>query len=213
MDPKGKYVKLVRDYLEKIPEIIEGSNIFLKKLALRDARYFYHEIDDPNVLRFLHVSDPQNLSDIKQLIKYFRKSWRKKTGFTYSIFIKARKFSELYLNNCKIIENNAFCGSVNLTNIDFAKGTGEVGIWLGSKFWHKGINYEALKLLIKFGFDFLSLSKIIALILPGNQRSIKTFENLNFKLEGKKDFDPKLRKNKNTLLVYSISKKVFEDYV
>jgi RimJ/RimL family protein N-acetyltransferase len=86
----------------------------------------------------------------------------------------------------------------------------EVGYWLGRKKERQGIMSEALREVLKFGFDKLKLRKITARVFHFNIASQKLLEKYRFKKEGV------LRKNlyKNRRyydeVCYGLLKKEFE---
>lgn len=65
----------------------------------------------------------------------------------------------------------------------------DLGYRLMSNFWGKGIATEAGKISLQFGFDYLKIERIIALVLPENKASIKVLKKLNFSFEKEIKFD------------------------
>ena len=49
--------------------------------------------------------------------------------------------------------------------------------------WGKGIATESAKACVDFGFETLGLNKIIAMVLPSNNSSIRVLEKLKFEYE------------------------------
>ncbi len=67
---------------------------------------------------------------------------------------------------------------------DQNNNTAEIGYDLSSKHHRKGYMSEALKEIIKYGFERLRLHKISAAVYVGNTASNKLLEKLGFQLEG-----------------------------
>ena len=60
----------------------------------------------------------------------------------------------------------------------------QVGYWVGVPYWGKGYVTEALKEMIRFGFDDFALQRIYAIHLVTNPASGRVMEKAGMKLEG-----------------------------
>jgi RimJ/RimL family protein N-acetyltransferase len=61
-----------------------------------------------------------------------------------------------------------------------------VGILIGDKtYWNKGYGTEALKLLLKHGFETLNLNRIFLRVYEDNPRAIHCYEKVGFVHEGR----------------------------
>lgn len=78
-----------------------------------------------------------------------------------------------------------FIGFTGLKYLEDLKEV-DLGYRFMKKYWGNGIATEAGKASINFGFEALGLDKIIAMVLPENQASIRVLEKLQFEYE--KDF-------------------------
>ena len=84
------------------------------------------------------------------------------------------------------IETNELLGNCGFKHVDNLNQTGEVGIFIGNKkFWNKGYGTEAFSLLIDFGFKVLNLHNISLRVTSFNQRGLKVYEKIGFKIIGK----------------------------
>ena len=54
---------------------------------------------------------------------------------------------------------------------------------LDKQYWRQGLGTEAAKALLQYGFEHLRLSRLICLIHPDNQASIKVARNIGMTLE------------------------------
>lgn len=76
-------------------------------------------------------------------------------------------------------------GGIGFRGLDLGKShKGELGYWLAKEFWNRGIMTEAVRLIVKFGFSELGLSRITAHIFSFNIGSEKVLLKSGFKLEG-----------------------------
>lgn len=76
-------------------------------------------------------------------------------------------------------------GSCQLTNIHNIHRSAELQIRIGrSDFRNKGAGSEALRLLINYGFETLSLHRIMLHVFSTNLRAINTYRKIGFQQEG-----------------------------
>ncbi len=61
---------------------------------------------------------------------------------------------------------------------------GDIGLWIGLPFQRKGYGTQAVKDIVKYGFEKLRLQKIEATVFLGNLGSRRIFEKNGFVLEG-----------------------------
>jgi ribosomal-protein-alanine N-acetyltransferase len=59
----------------------------------------------------------------------------------------------------------------------------EVAYLLDKQYWRQGLGTEAAKALLQHGFERLRLSRLICLVHPDNQASIKVARNIGMSLE------------------------------
>ena len=59
-----------------------------------------------------------------------------------------------------------------------------VGIFLGKPFWNKGYGTDAMKTLVNFIFNEMSLNKIRLFVFEFNKRAVRSYEKSGFKVEG-----------------------------
>jgi len=150
--------------------IILGVKINIRPLRLADAKSIYKNVNDPLVTKWtLHLSYPYPKDGAA---KFIRKSYQDATrGRTYLFGICEKDSDDLI-------------GLVSLMNIDPSTKSGEVGYWLGRKYWGKGYTSEACKLIINFGFKNLKLHRIYAKLFSPNIASKRVLEKAGMKPEG-----------------------------
>lgn len=98
-------------------------------------------------------------------------------------------------------------GSIAITlKLDVYRMNAEIGYFLGEQFWGRGIITEALKAIVKYGFETFDIIRIYAEPYADNMASRRVLEKAGFRLEAT------LRKNviKNGVVrnscIYSILK-------
>jgi RimJ/RimL family protein N-acetyltransferase len=122
-------------------------------------------------------SDPAHLWSVKKL-----KEWLEKE--LDSDFPEDQLFGIWTLAEDKLIGFIAFDG-INWTDRDsyVAIGIGE------PDFWSKGYGSEAMRLMLRYGFNELNLHRISLTVFAQNPRGIRSYEKCGFKHEGRiRDF-------------------------
>jgi RimJ/RimL family protein N-acetyltransferase len=72
-------------------------------------------------------------------------------------------------------------------DLDYLNQTGEIGIFIGNKkCWNNGYGAEALTLLMNYGFKALNLHNIFLKVYSFNERAIKCYKKIGFKIIGKR---------------------------
>ena len=62
----------------------------------------------------------------------------------------------------------------------------EIGIFIGEKqYWNQGYGTQVMQLMLEYGFNDLNLHRIWLQVFESNQRGVRTYEKVGFKLEGR----------------------------
>ena len=103
---------------------------------------------------------------------------------------------------CAIIADNCYVGNIYLTNIDDEKA--EYHIFIGDKsYWGKGVAKKASIEIIRYGFEYLNLKKIVLEVRQQNKNAIRLYEKLGF---------TRLRRNSNFITMEIVKDKYNELY-
>lgn len=79
-----------------------------------------------------------------------------------------------------ILADGEIVGDIGIGDATECRTTYEVGYAIGRPFWNKGICTEALKQVVRFGFDELKIHKIRCDTSAGNPASIRALEKAGF---------------------------------
>ena len=82
-------------------------------------------------------------------------------------------------------EDNRAIGSIGLmigknSNLGLSEDEGEIGYWLGVPFWGRGLIPEAMREIIRRGFDDLHLKRLWCGYFEGNGKSKRAQEKCGF---------------------------------
>jgi [ribosomal protein S5]-alanine N-acetyltransferase len=85
------------------------------------------------------------------------------------------------------IERNpekAFCGVIEIRDIEQEHSQAELSFWLAVEMWGQGYMSEALKPMLRFGFEDLDLNRLYAYHMTRNPGSGKVLQRNGFVQEG-----------------------------
>lgn len=148
---------------------LETERLVLRCLAAGDADFVFRHFSDPEVTRFLLDEDPlTHRSQAEELIR----SYLEPTGKTHNRWAIARR------------TDAALIGTCGFHRWDKRHRRAEIGYDLAPDCWGRGMMAEALREMIRYGFDRMQLNRIDALVYTENTRSIRLLERLSFQREG-----------------------------
>ncbi|MBT6069255.1 GNAT family N-acetyltransferase [Candidatus Peregrinibacteria bacterium] len=99
----------------------------------------------------------------------FNKMVRQESGLCFAII---RRKDEAYLGSCR------------LHKLNMCDKNARLAIGLLSDYFGKGYGTDAMKCLLKFGFNELSLHRVELRVLDFNKRGISAYKKCGFKKEG-----------------------------
>lgn len=145
-------------------------NLTTERLLLRpwnesDAESLYEYAKDPEVGPIagwpVHTSVENSREIIREVLS---------AEGTYAVCLKV---------------NGKAVGSIGLmvgtaSNLNLSDTEGEIGYWIGVPFWGQGLIPEAVKELLRHGFEDLKLEKIWCGYFEGNEKSKRVQEKCGF---------------------------------
>jgi len=145
---------------------VVGERVYLSPISHDDIDTFMNWVNDPELANFTSFHS-QNISLPKEREAVDSLS---KGGNTFSIVT---------------IDGDKVIGNCSFFKIDAINRTAEIGIIIGEKdYWGKGYGSDALKLLLKFGFENRNYNNIYLRVFSFNERAIKSYEKVGFKQQG-----------------------------
>ncbi len=136
-------------------------------------------------LRRLKLSDAEALREVAK----DKEVTEKLEGFPYPYKLSdAKSYIEESENNPNkyefaILSGGKLVGAIVLENPDESKKSYEVGYFVSKDNWGKGIATEALKEIVKLGFNKLKIERIWGGVDNDNKASARVLENAGFGLE------------------------------
>jgi RimJ/RimL family protein N-acetyltransferase len=144
-----------------------GKRCYLSPIDLEDCKKYVEWLNDEEIFQYLSLA-PLNIS-IESEKETLNRLVR---GHNYGIIVS---------------ETNELIGNCGLLEIDHINKTAEMGIFIGNKnYLNKGYGKEAVRLLLKYSFEFLNLNNIMLRVFSFNERAIKSYKSVGFKVVGER---------------------------
>lgn len=148
------------------PPFVEFPVLKSDKIILREIRYD----EAPDILEILYYNQ-KNASNVTEAMKILKKvdfNYREGNSANWGIVIP---------------DTQEIAGTIGYYR-GFQNDTGELGFVTKEKFRRQGLTFDAVSLLIQFGYEVMKLKKIVAYTSPDNFASQCLLKKLNFN-EGK----------------------------
>lgn len=147
---------------------LETNRLFLRELSIGDADFICALMNDPDYIRFIGDRGVRNREDAINYLKNGPLASYREHGFGLNLV--ALKKTQTPIGICGLIKRDT------LDDVDI--GYGFLADYRG-----QGFAFEASQAVLAFGYEQLSLTRIVAIITPNNTRSIKLIGKLGFELE------------------------------
>ena len=144
---------------------LNGLLVKLRKLSIDDAKDI-SQLVTHNISKSLwKVPFPYTLEDALNFIDSSHKDFTSLKGLNFAIEYKNNTNDPIRL-----------VGIIGLKDLDIAKKKGNLGYWIGERYWSKGIGTESVALVINFAFSVLGLEEVWAYVYSENKASIRVLE-------------------------------------
>lgn len=152
--------------------MLEGDKLRIRALEPEDLGVLYKWENQVELWSLSNTSKPFSKYVLKQYLK------------TAHLDIYATKQVRFMIEK---INNNQCIGAIDLFDYDPKHQRAGVGIVIGEKSEHgKGYATEALRLLVKYGFEIIHLHQLYCNIEASNARSLNLFQKAGFEISGAK---------------------------
>lgn len=149
---------------QPFPEL-KTERLTLNKLAQSDADGIFALRSNSDVIKYTGIKQYTSINEAKEYIQRIERDLECGECIMWSISITA---------------TGEFIGSICLWNISEDENCAEIGYDLLPAFHGKGFMHEAVQSVIRYGFDGMELSKIVADPRVDNISSVKLLEKNGF---------------------------------
>lgn len=151
--------------------MIYGERLRLRAVERDDLPRFVVWLNDPEVRQFLFLNLPLSMAQEER--------W-------FEAMTKAQPAEHVLVIEARESDSWKPLGNISLMDIDWTNRLAEVGIFIGEKaYWSQGYGREAMRLMLKHGFETLNLNRIWLRVYEHNLRGIRAYEHAGFKHEGR----------------------------
>ncbi|MGV8983157.1 GNAT family N-acetyltransferase [Clostridium sp.] len=161
-------MKINKSCFNIFPEL-ESERLKYRQISSADVEDIFKIYSDPEVAKYDWYKPIDTKDDALAIINRYGKEFQNKEELTWGV---ARKYDNKIIGYCCL-------GSFN----DDSRRS-EIGYGFNRDEWNKGYATEAIKVLVKFGFDIMNFNRIEATVTLGNDASVKALKKANFLQEG-----------------------------
>ena len=147
---------------------LETERLRLRPLTEEDARFMFELLNDPSFIRNIGDRKVRTLEGAKTYISDGPVASYAKNGF--GLYLVELKESHEPMGICGLIRRNT------LNDVD-------IGYAFLPKFWSKGYAFEAALAIKEYARDTIGLKRMVAVVDPENQSSIRLLEKLGMRFE------------------------------
>src|SRR3989338_1538489 len=178
---------------------LETKSLILEPPDIRFAQDVLEYWNDPELCRYIDAKPAADIEECKEFMKNLSEENVKGKRAYWVIVQKSEKKA---IGTIGFIFKHALRHKV-----------AEIGYGLGRAYWGQGLFQEAMKEVLKFGFEDLQLERIQAIAREDNQRAIKGIEKIGFIQEAVfKSFYETVEGRKNGVLLRILKEDFLEKF-
>ncbi len=148
---------------------LSTERLILRELTLNDVEDHFTLFSDPQIAE-AHGQRPfQKIADSEWFINYYTDAFARKEAIRWGFVLKGE---------------TAVIGTCGFHTLSKRHHRAEIGYELHPTYWRQGIASEAIKAILRFGFQEMGLHRIEANVDPNNNASASLLRKLGFKEEG-----------------------------
>jgi RimJ/RimL family protein N-acetyltransferase len=147
--------------------ILASERLYLREFIQEDLAILYHLDSDPEVLRY--IGAPKTMEESRARLQWAFQDYERGEGLGKWMAVEKESGKEIgwyvlnYLDKTELVE---------------------IGYRLKTEFWNKGYATEMAKEILKYGFDILSLDKIVGVTHQDNQASKRVLNKIGLEYLG-----------------------------
>jgi ribosomal-protein-alanine N-acetyltransferase len=192
---KSKKESLVAETFKKLPDLYT-ERLKLCKITEDFAEDMYEYSSDSEVTKYLTWYPHSSITETKHYLKILQKKYAEGVFHDFGVVLR---------------ENGKFIGTCGYTTINYKENTAEIGYVLSKKYWGQNLMPEAVKEVMKFGFEKFGFSGYNAKCMEGNDASQKVMIKCGMTFEGMYRRSMYIKGEFKNIIVYTITKEQFEE--
>jgi len=148
--------------------LLETERLLLRQLTTDDAEFIFELLNDPSFIQNIGDRHIQTIDDACAYIVNGPVKSYEKNGF--GLYLVVLKDTNESIGMCGLIKREG------LEDVD-------IGYALLPRFWAKGYAIEAARATREYAKNVIGLKRIVAIVDPANQGSIRVLEKLGLRYE------------------------------
>jgi ribosomal-protein-alanine N-acetyltransferase len=160
--------KKIDEVLKDLPTL-ETERLILRKMTLEDAEAIFAYASDPEVSRYTlwetHLSIEESRAFLELEVSKRESGGEPDWGIVYK-------------------GDHRFVGTCGIISWEPHHARAEIGYALSREYWGRGLMPEAVRAMIRFGFERMSLNRIEARCIAENAASTRVMEKAGMTHEG-----------------------------
>ncbi len=149
---------------------IETTRLILRPYIMQDAEAVFKVVSQKQIYDMtLMIPHPYPRENVEWWIGFTRKSIRYGSSYEFGIFDKL---------------SHEYIGNIGIANISKQNNNAELSYFIDPSKWQHGYATEAVRSVLKFGFDYLKLERIVGRCMSYNTASRCVMEKNGLLFEG-----------------------------
>jgi RimJ/RimL family protein N-acetyltransferase len=148
--------------------VLETERLTLRQMTPADAPFILQLLNEPSFIENIGDKGVRTLDDARNYILTGPMEMYRKHGF--GLYRVDLKDTATPIGTCGLLKRDT------LENAD-------IGYAFLPKYWSKGYALEAATAVMAYGKDTLELDRIVAIVSPHNEGSIKVLQKIGLKFE------------------------------
>lgn len=158
-----------RGVFSNLPEL-ETERLLLRKMRLDDAQAMFAYASDPGVTRYVLWDTHTSVKDSESFLSFATEGYERGDFGGWGIVLK---------------DDGSFVGTCGMdAGYSPEHARAELGYVLSREHWGKGLMPEAVRAVIRFGFERMELNRIEARCIAENTASARVMEKAGMTCEG-----------------------------
>jgi ribosomal-protein-alanine N-acetyltransferase len=149
-------------------KVLETERLILRQLSVDDSEFIFELVNETAFISNIGDKRVRNMADARQYILNGPIDSYQRFGF--GLYLVELKESRLPIGMCGLLKRDA------LDDVD-------IGYAFLERFWAKGYAFESTTAVMDYARNIVGLHRIVALIAPGNDKSVNVVEKLGFYFE------------------------------
>lgn len=148
---------------------LQTERLALRALRASDAEAVFAIFSDDAVTRYNDLDSFTTLGEAANMIERITERNRDGNTLWWGVTLP---------------ENDRVIGVCGFNGFRRQWFTAAIGYDVATAYWNRGYMTEALRAIMRYGFESLNVNRIEALVVPGNDPSARVLEKLDFRREG-----------------------------